>query len=62
MEKVKNTAEKGENLIPPILEAIKSYATIGELCNALRELKPDNVKLNKGGVKDGRIFCNRKEA
>lgn len=36
LEQVKDTAERGENLIPSILEAIKSYATIGEICDALR--------------------------
>lgn len=27
-----------ENLIPVIIEAVKAYATIGEICNALREV------------------------
>ena len=26
-----------ENLIPPILEAVKAYATVGEICNVLRD-------------------------
>ncbi|MFH1350999.1 MAG: methylmalonyl-CoA mutase family protein, partial [Pseudomonadota bacterium] len=26
------------NLIPVILEAVKIYATVGEMCNALREV------------------------
>jgi len=32
-------AAKGEdNLIPPILEAVKAYATIGEICDVLRDV------------------------
>jgi methylmalonyl-CoA mutase N-terminal domain/subunit len=30
---------KGDgNLVPPILEALKNYATLGEICDALREV------------------------
>lgn len=32
------TREEKENLMPPILEAVKEYATVGEICNALREV------------------------
>jgi len=28
----------GENLMPPILDAVRAYATIGEMCDALREV------------------------
>ncbi|MCD6450322.1 MAG: methylmalonyl-CoA mutase family protein [Thermotogaceae bacterium] len=38
LEKVKNAAENGENLMPPIIEAVKVYATVGEISNALREV------------------------
>ncbi|MFH1974158.1 MAG: methylmalonyl-CoA mutase family protein [Pseudomonadota bacterium] len=31
-------AERNDNLVPPILEAVKSYATIGEICGVLREI------------------------
>ncbi len=27
-----------ENLMPPILEAVRAYATVGEMCDALREV------------------------
>jgi methylmalonyl-CoA mutase N-terminal domain/subunit len=39
LEKLRVTAreEKG-NLMPPILEAVREYATVGEICNALREV------------------------
>ena len=31
-------AAKGEsNLMPPILEAVREYATLGEICNVLRD-------------------------
>ena len=29
--------DKNENLMPPIIEAVKSYATIGEICGVMRE-------------------------
>lgn len=42
------TAAKGTaNLMPPILEAVRAYATIGEICGALREIfgeyQPPNI-------------------
>lgn len=33
---LKKTAESQDNLYPAILEAVKSYATLGEVCNCLR--------------------------
>jgi methylmalonyl-CoA mutase N-terminal domain/subunit len=33
---VRRAAEKGENLIPTLVEAVKEYATIGEICDELR--------------------------
>ena len=41
---LKNIAEKArgnENLVLPILEAVKNYATLGEICNTLREVWGD---------------------
>ncbi len=38
LEKLHYAAEKDENLMPIIIEAVKSYATLGELCNVLREV------------------------
>ncbi len=33
------TAARGtENLMPPILDAVRAYATVGEMCDALREV------------------------
>ena len=31
-------AATGENTIPALLEAVRSYATIGEMCDVLRDL------------------------
>jgi methylmalonyl-CoA mutase N-terminal domain/subunit len=42
LEKLRETAkEEKENLMPPILKATKEYATVGEICNALREAYGD---------------------
>ena len=39
LEKLHATARgEKENLMPPILEAVKEYATVGEICNAMREV------------------------
>ena len=38
LEEVKRTAEKDENLVPPVFEAVKQYATVGEISNVLREV------------------------
>jgi len=36
--KLKKCAQGSENLMPPITEAVKSYATLGEICDTLREV------------------------
>lgn len=38
LEYVRETAKGGENLVPPTLEAIRTYATVGEICNVLRDI------------------------
>jgi methylmalonyl-CoA mutase N-terminal domain/subunit len=35
---VKEAAKSGANLMPPILEAVRSMATLGEICDTLREV------------------------
>jgi len=35
---LKRVAEVNENLMIPILDAVKAYATLGEICDALREI------------------------
>jgi methylmalonyl-CoA mutase N-terminal domain/subunit len=38
LEKLHYTAEKDENLMPIIIDAVKAYATIGEICDVLRKV------------------------
>jgi methylmalonyl-CoA mutase N-terminal domain/subunit len=38
LNQLKHVALTSENLMPPILAAVKSYATLGEICNVLREV------------------------
>jgi methylmalonyl-CoA mutase N-terminal domain/subunit len=35
--KLESSAEKDENLMPTIVEAVKAYATLGEICSVLRK-------------------------
>ncbi len=36
LDSVRRVAAGGGNLMPPILEAVRAYATLGEICDALR--------------------------
>ena len=36
LAKVKGAAENGQNLMPPILEAVKAYATLQEIADQMR--------------------------
>ena len=38
LEKLHYAAEKDENLMPIIIDAVKAYATIGEICDVIREI------------------------
>src|SRR5579884_944510 len=38
LERVKNHARSGQNLMPAILEAVESHATVGEIAAAMREI------------------------
>jgi methylmalonyl-CoA mutase N-terminal domain/subunit len=38
LREVKSTAKRNENTILPIFEAVKAYATIGEICDTLRDI------------------------
>jgi len=39
LDRLRKAAEKeDENLMPYIIEAVKEYATLGEICNVLREV------------------------
>lgn len=35
---LKNAAENDSNLMPFILDAVKVYASVGEICNTLRSV------------------------
>ncbi|KTG07660.1 acyl-CoA mutase large subunit family protein [Haloferax profundi] len=37
LDDVRAAANSDENLLPPIVEAVKEYATVGEICGVLRE-------------------------
>jgi methylmalonyl-CoA mutase N-terminal domain/subunit len=38
LEFVREVAKGDGNLVPPVLEAVRAYASIGEICNVLREV------------------------
>jgi len=38
LDALRETARSTGNLMPPILEAVRAYATVGEMCDALREV------------------------
>ena len=38
LEALKDAARGSDNLMPPILEASRAYATVGEMCDALRDV------------------------
>jgi methylmalonyl-CoA mutase N-terminal domain/subunit len=38
LDAMRRAATSGDNLMPPILEAVRAFATVGEMCDALREV------------------------
>jgi methylmalonyl-CoA mutase N-terminal domain/subunit len=38
LNRLRDAAQKADNLMPPILDAVKAYATLGEICNIFREV------------------------
>jgi methylmalonyl-CoA mutase, N-terminal domain len=38
LDAMRDAARSTHNLMPPILEAVRAYATVGEMCDALREV------------------------
>jgi methylmalonyl-CoA mutase, N-terminal domain len=38
IKKLKDAAREEKNLMPPIIEAVKVYSSVGEICNALRKV------------------------
>jgi methylmalonyl-CoA mutase N-terminal domain/subunit len=46
LARLKKATESKENLMPPILEAVKGYATLGEICDTLREVFGEYRQIN----------------
>jgi methylmalonyl-CoA mutase N-terminal domain/subunit len=38
LEKLKLTAQAGDNTMPATIEAVRAYSTLGEICDALRDV------------------------
>jgi methylmalonyl-CoA mutase N-terminal domain/subunit len=38
LEGIRHAAESGANTMPPILDAVRAYATVGEMCDTLRQV------------------------
>jgi methylmalonyl-CoA mutase N-terminal domain/subunit len=38
LERLKRAAQRGENTMPATIEAVRAYATLGEICSALRDV------------------------
>ncbi|HMD35231.1 MAG TPA: methylmalonyl-CoA mutase family protein [Vicinamibacterales bacterium] len=38
LDRLRNAARTTDNVMPPILDAVRAYATVGEMCDALREV------------------------
>ena len=38
LDNLKKAAERGENTMPATIEAVRAYATLGEICSALRDV------------------------
>jgi methylmalonyl-CoA mutase N-terminal domain/subunit len=38
VDRLRAAARTSENLMPPILDAVRAYATVGEMCDALRDV------------------------
>ena len=43
LQEVRKAAIDGLNLVPPILESVRAYATVGEICNVLRNIFKEYV-------------------
>ena len=38
LDRLGEAAAGTENLVPPIIDAVKAYATVGEICTALKDV------------------------
>ena len=44
LDEIKRAAERNENLVPSVFEAVKRYATVGEICGILRGVYGEYVE------------------
>jgi methylmalonyl-CoA mutase N-terminal domain/subunit len=44
LDQLKRSAEGRANTMPPMLEAVRAYATVGEMCDALRDVWGEYVE------------------
>ncbi len=49
LSELKAAAQGSENLMPPILDAVRAYATLGEICDVLREVFGEHQQINTLG-------------
>ena len=45
LQRLQDAARGTENLVPPILDAVRAYATLGEICDALRAVFGEYVQV-----------------
>jgi methylmalonyl-CoA mutase, N-terminal domain len=45
LDRLRAAARSTENVMPPILDAVRAYATVGEMCDALREVWGEYVEV-----------------
>jgi methylmalonyl-CoA mutase N-terminal domain/subunit len=45
LARLQDAARGDENLMPSIIEAVKAYATVGEICNGLRDVWGEHREL-----------------
>jgi methylmalonyl-CoA mutase, N-terminal domain len=45
LRRLEDCARGEENLLPPMIEAVKAYATVGEICDKLREVWGEHREL-----------------
>jgi methylmalonyl-CoA mutase N-terminal domain/subunit len=38
LERVRQAAKAGENVMPSIMDAVEAYASVGEVCGVLKEV------------------------
>jgi methylmalonyl-CoA mutase N-terminal domain/subunit len=45
LDRLRAAARSTDNIMPPILDAVRAYATVGEMCDALREVWGEYVEV-----------------